>query len=203
MNESYQLLHLKLTDVLDKYIVEKNIRISYKKLFKEPWLTKGIVNSNNKQLLLYKEWLMNKNAIYHERYKWYRDTQIKHRCKLEYYNLQCERFKHHSKKLWAITHEVCGKTNDKSTSLHYLTVNGIKQYESQKICNEFAEFFLNIGERYAKNIPESKKGIGIYLNKIPINNKSLFLNPCDPVEIRKIILALKNKKIAPWQAEVV
>ena len=196
INESYQLLHLRITDVLDKYIEEKDIRISYKKLFREPRLTKGIVNSNNKQLLLYKEWLMNKNATYHERYKQYRDTlrKIKRRCKFEYYNVQCERFKHCSKKLWAIIHKVCGKTNDKSTSLNYLTINGIKQYQSQKICNEFADFFSNIGKCYAKNIPESKNSIGSYLNKIPTNNKSLFLNPCDPVEIRKIILSLKNKK---------
>ena len=137
-----------------------------------------------------------KAPLNHERYKQYRDTlrNIKQRSKFEYYNLQCERFKPHSKKLWTIIHEVCGKSNDKSTSLNYLTINGIKQFQSQKICNEFADLFSNIGEYYAKNIPKSKNGIGFYLSKIPINNKSLFLNPCDPVEIRKIILSLKNKK---------
>ena len=135
VNKSYQLLYSKLTNVLNKYMEEKIIRISYKRLIREPWLTKGIINSNNKQLSLYKEWLMNKNVTTHERYKQYRDTlrKIKRNCKLKYYNLQCERFKQHSKKLWSVINEVCGKTNDKSSSLNYLTINGIKQYHSQKI----------------------------------------------------------------------
>ena len=196
VNDSYQLLHSKLTNVLHKYIKEKTIKISYKKLHREPWITKGIIDSNKKQLQLYKEWLMNKNAANHDRYKQYRNAlrRIKRKCKLDYYNIQCERFKHQSKKLWAVINEVCGKSNDKSTLLNYLTINGIKEYQSQKICNEFADFFSTISDCYAKTIPASNHSIEYYLNKIPRNNKSLFLNPCDPIEIHKIILSLKSKK---------
>ena len=104
---------------------------------------------------------MNKNVTTHERYKQYHDTlrKIKRKCKLKYYNLQCERFKQHSKKLWSVINEVCGKTNDKSSSLNYLTINGIKQYHSQNICNEFANFFSTIGECYSNLIPDSRSGI--------------------------------------------
>ena len=147
-------------------------------------------------MLLYKYWLKNKNTNDHKRYKQYWDTlqKIKRRCKFEYYNLHYERFKQNSKKLWGLINEVCGRCNDKSNSINYISVNGIKQFQSEKICNEFAEFFTNIGANYSKKIAPGKLGIASYLNKIPTNSKSMFLTPCNPQEIKSIVLSLKNKQ---------
>ena len=71
--------------------------------------------------------------------------KIKRRQKFEYYNAQCERFKQNSKKLWDVINEVCGKCNDKSTSLQYISVNGVKHFQSEKITSEFVKFFLLLG----------------------------------------------------------
>ena len=73
-NDTYQLFHSKLENAINKFTEEKTVKISYKKIIKEPWLTKGIIKSNRKQTKLYKEWLINKNAITHDRYKHYRDA---------------------------------------------------------------------------------------------------------------------------------
>ena len=87
VNKSYQLFHSKLTQTLDKFTEIKKIKIPYKKIIKEPWLTKGIMNSNKKQLQLYKHWLQNKTAENYDRYKHYRNSlrAIKRRCKINYY----------------------------------------------------------------------------------------------------------------------
>ena len=94
-NDAYQLFHSRLENVINKFTEEKTVKISYKKIVKEPWLTKGIIKANRKQTKLYKEWLINKNAIAHDRYKHYRDAllKIKRRQKVEYYNSQCDRYK--------------------------------------------------------------------------------------------------------------
>ena len=80
VNKSYQLFHDRLSNALKKYTEDKVVQIPYKKIIKEPWLTKGIVNSNRKQLKLYKDWLTNKNATLYDRYKHYRDALRKIKC---------------------------------------------------------------------------------------------------------------------------
>ena len=57
VNSAYQLFHTHLISTINKYTEHKTVRIPYKKIIKEPWLTKGIIKANKKQLLLYKEWL--------------------------------------------------------------------------------------------------------------------------------------------------
>ena len=79
-------------------------------------------------------------------------------------------------------------------SIAFITVNGIKHFDSKKISNEFASFFSNIGAQYSKKIPGSSHDVNTYLNKIKQNEKSIFLSPCSQPEIRQIILSLKNKK---------
>ena len=74
VNQNFQLFHNELATVLDTYTETKKIKISNKKIIKEPWLTKGIITSSNKQLLLYKHWLQNKDAKSYDRYKQYWDT---------------------------------------------------------------------------------------------------------------------------------
>ena len=195
VNKCYQLFHNHLMSVVNYYIVDITLDNPCKQIIREPLLTKGIISANKKQLTLYKAWLQNKNANNHERYKQYQDTlrKIKKRCKFEYYNVQFERFKQNSKKLWGIINEVCGKCNDKSMSLNYISVDGVELYSSNKITAEFAEFFPNIGARYSKKVAPSNLGIVNYLNKIPRNSKSIFLTPCTPQEIRTIVSSLKNK----------
>ena len=73
VDTNFLLFHNNLTNILDAYTEERNLRVSCKKINKEPWMTKGIITSNNKQLRLYKTWLENKNAISYDRYKQYRD----------------------------------------------------------------------------------------------------------------------------------
>ena len=75
---------------------------------------------------------MNKNANTHDRYKQYRDAlrKIKKQQKLEFYNSQCERYKQNTKKLWSLINDICGKSNNKSSSISFLTIDRTKQFGS-------------------------------------------------------------------------
>ena len=196
VNESFQLFHHHLLSTIDKYTEEKIVKIPFKRILKEPWLTKGIVVANKKQLKLYKEWLKNKSAISHERYKQYRDTlkRIKRTQKQNFFTNQCDRYKFNSKQLWHIINDMCGRNNDKTTSINCITIEGIKHYQSEKISTEFAKHFASIGECLSKSTPTSVIGIDTYLNKIKSNTKSIYLYPCTIDEIKVLIMSLKQKK---------
>ena len=73
-------------------------------------------------------------------------------------------------------------------------MNGINKYRSSEICDEFANYFSKIGANLAKNTAPSVKDINTYLRRIPVNKLSIFLAPCSKIEIKKIILGLKQKK---------
>ena len=77
VNQNFQLFHNEITTVLNTYTETKKVKLSNKKIIKEPWLTKGVIASSNKQLLLYKHWLQNKDAKLYDKYKQYRDILCK------------------------------------------------------------------------------------------------------------------------------
>ena len=138
-----------------------------------------------KQLKLYKDWLLNKNAILYDRYKQYRDMlkKIKQRQKHTFYVNQCERYKHNSKQLWCLINDVCSKNSDKTSSINYITIEGIKHYQSDKIKSEFVNHFSSIGAHLLNFTPQSVLGIETYLNKIQPNEKSIYMSPCTKHEI--------------------
>ena len=194
--KSFKLFHDKVNQTLESFTEEKLIKISNKRIIKEPWLTKGIIKASNKQLQLYKNWLQDKdNDVLYERYKQYRNglKQIKRKAKTEFYTKQCERYKQNSKQLWRLINGVIGKNTDKSCVISYLTIKGVRTYHAKRIRNEFANFFSKIGENLSKNTKPSMHSIDHYLNKIPVNTKSIFLYPCDSQEIKKVITNLKGK----------
>ena len=168
VNKSFEAFHSHLLDTVKNYTEEKTIKIPFKNVMKEPWLTKGIITANRKQLKLYREWLKNKNANTHDRYKQYRGVlkRIKRRQKHNYYTNLCERHKQNSKQLWRLINDVCGRNNDRTSSINHITINGIKEFRSEKISKEFAQHFTNIGKHLSNSTPISNLGINTYLDKI-------------------------------------
>ncbi len=64
--------------------------------------------------------------------------------------------------------------------------------DPNSICNEFCKYYSSIGNNFASEIPDSKHSPEKFLKgNFP---HSLFLQPTDPDEIRRIIASLKNKK---------
>ena len=55
------------------------------------------------------------------------------------------------------------------------------------------EYFSTVGNKYANNIPKSNNTIENYLEKIPNNDRSIYLAPTDKTEIENLINKLENK----------
>ena len=88
---------------------------------------------------------------------------------------------------------VIGKNRDKSTTIDYLTIAGVKEYGAKKISNSLAEYFSSVGKQYANKIPSPKLSVELYLRLLQRNYESLYFHPCNKAEITKLIHKLPNK----------
>ena len=171
-------------------------KIHGNKLRREPWLTAQLQHSIDKSKKLYRESLRkNSNTPEVMRYTNYKKTlrSAIRTAKRLYHNNKCEEYRNNSKKLWQLINEVIGKSSDKSSTIDYLTISGIKEYGATKITNTLAKYFSNVGHQYASKIPNPRQSVDNYLRLLQRNGKSLYLNPCDKVEVGKLIRKLPNK----------
>ena len=83
--------------------------------------------------------------------------------------------------------------HDKSNLIDSIKVDNVEITNAQNIANEFGKFFASIGYNTSIKGGNSTKDITQYLDKIPINNSSIFLIPCTVSEISNLIENLPNK----------
>ena len=82
---------------------------------------------------------------------------------------------------------VSKKKNSTPTKLIYKNQEKVSNVE---IAESLNDFFVNIGSSVESKIPKSRNNLQSYLG-IP-NSKSIFLEPCTPAEILKIIENMKS-----------
>ena len=195
-SDQFDLFHGKLIKLLDEHCPEKTCTIPNKRVIKEPWLTKGLLNCINKQQALYKKFLQTKTEPSERKYKNYRNMLRKILCsvKRKFYQDQCYRFRKDLKKLWSMINSITGKTNDKSTAISSIKVANIERTDSHSICNEFGKYFSTVGQKLANKIGKSNTSIQDYIEKITRNERSVFLNPCTSKEILNLINKLHGKR---------
>ena len=90
-------------------------------------------------------------------------NHIKRAAQLNYYKLQVEESKTNMKRLWQVINTVISKRKNKGSIIPYITVEGIRIHDSNKIADEFGKFYLTLGSNIAKKITTGKKGIEYYI----------------------------------------
>ena len=174
----------------------KSRKIHGGQLRREPWLTAQLKRCIDKSKRLYRASIRKKSTqcevnIY-ANYKKTLRSAIRAAKRL-YHNNKCVEYQNNSKKLWQVINDIIGKNRDKSTTLDYLTIDGIKEYGAKKIANSLAKHFSNVGQQYANKIPSPNKSVEVYLQALQRNHDSLFLHPCNKTEVSKLIQNLPNK----------
>ena len=74
VSTKFEYVHTTILMYIDQYCPEKRIKISNKKIIKEPWLFKGLIKCMERQKKLYKKHLSTKTEEDMQRYKVYRRT---------------------------------------------------------------------------------------------------------------------------------
>ena len=196
VDESFKLFHTTLIDTIDKYAPEVEKRISAKKLIRDPWITKGLITSMNKQRKLYQNMLVEKSDQSKQKYTTYRNKlkSLLRASKRKYLHDKCSEYKQNSKKLWQLTNRIIGKENNKLHSIDSIRCSGISgRSDPYNITNTFNDFFSTIGEKYASKHHCTQKESNVLLQNIAHNTHSLFLEPCTIQEVKRVISNLTTK----------
>ena len=88
--------------------------------------------------------------------------------------------------------DIIGKSKTKSTNLaRKLTINKVDVYHKPEIADAFNDFFTNIGQKLASQIPKSSKIFETYINKVNVKmeSKSSSIN-----ELKDAFFSLKINK---------
>ena len=192
-NQGFDHFHSTLINTIDDVAPETEIRVSRKKTRKDPWVSKGILNSIRKQKRLYLAQLQDSTIT--NVYKSYRNClkRTLRKAKTTYFKEKCKEYKQDSRKLWKLIHDLLNKKTNNVDTISGIKVDGTLRYDPKTITHEFCKHFSSIGAKFANNIPQPVRKIESYLNSIPQNNKSIFLDPTSRQEIETLIRDLLPK----------
>ena len=192
-DKNMELVHEKLTSIINHCTPYRERKVNYKQVRKEPWLTVSIKISIDRNKKLYSKML--KGKCTRNMYKDYNNRLRKTiRCaKVLFYQNKCQEYKTQTKKLWKIINEIAGKHSNKSSLIEYLKIGNVTEYNAKKISNRFAKYFAGVGKCFAEKIPNPSKGISDYLKLLQSNSESLFLTPTHENELKQLVSALPAK----------
>ena len=88
---------------------------------------------------------------------------------------------------------ISGKINNKTELVECLSINNIDHYDATSITNEFGKHFSTVGKKFVVSIPKLMKPSRTFIEKIILNEKSMFLYDIIENEIRNLIDSLENK----------
>ena len=190
--DGFNMFHDRICALIDTHAPETEKIISAKKVIKDPWITKGLLTSLNKQRKLYTKMLTESSK---ETYKIYRNKlkSLIRTGKRKYLHEKCTEYKQDSRKLWQLINKMIGKENNKTHTIESIRSSDALKYDAHNITNTFNEFFSTIGEKYAEKLKSMPMEANTLLNKINQNSQTLFLQPCTPTEIGIIITELPYK----------
>ena len=192
--QSFDMFMNVLNTGMDNYMPEVTKTLPSKKIIREPWVTKGIVNCVRKCKRLYSKSL-NTNMIQDRtKYVEYRNVlnKAKRNAKCMYYNNFFVENYGNVKKSWKMLNKLIGRSNDKSCIPDCILHNGNKISDVNEMSENYNLFFGTIGKCYAEKIPKAVKSFKDYLGtKCPTE---IEFKETTPLTIAKIIKSLPNKK---------
>ena len=195
VNEAFEYFHPILLKSIDAHCPKREYSISQDKIIRDPWITKGLINSICKQKRLYLKQLHSSDPEYTNKYISYRNVlkKLLRHSKLKYFNNKCLEFKQNSRKLWQLINQVINKTNRKSQVLESLRVDNLLRYSPMEITKGFCDHFANVSKTYSDRVQPSRVLVETYNEKINMNDNSMFLSPTDKQEINSLIMNLPVK----------
>ena len=155
-DNSFDTFHQTLKDIMDETAPYHTVKISQKKLRRDPWISMGLLKCLKKQHSLYKQFLTRRTdeTLLH-RYKTYRNKlqQIIRKAREKFYQEKCMEYRQNTSKLWKLVNKLSNKENDKTNIVEYLKIDNLEIYNSKLIAEEFAKHFSSVGKRFAEQIP--------------------------------------------------
>ena len=185
-----------MESIMDTEAPIKTIRISGKRQFVEPWITKGLETVTQKNRKLYRKTIdasctESDTAAYKAH-----GNMLNRLCrtiKMEYYTTKSHKYRRNTRKLWSLINNIINKCKHSGSIIPFITVDGLKTYNPMKIANGFGHFYSTVGKNLVDTITPGRHDINHYLKMIPRTTSSLVIRETSVEEIEKTIKLLPHK----------
>ena len=165
--------------LLDEFAPYRKLIKKEFKLKLKPWISDEILTKiHERDKLLYK--YSNAKDLKREinllkYYKILRNTirRMKRDAKSKYYKEYIEMHNDKTSSIWKGIRSLVKLKSSSKNDISIIDAKGVIISDQEKICNQFNNFFVNIGLNIDKTIPNSKQNFKEYLHQIKIN-KSFF-----------------------------
>ena len=194
-NNNFEILSQILKYAREKHLPKKKVKYQKKLHKKSKWISSGILKSINTKDRLYKVLIQtdSSNTVLYERlldkFKQYRAKLRRciRKAKRDYYTSIFNQHKHDVRKMWGLLNETLNRNIRKQTTQEFSHNNGTTS-DPEVIANTFNEYFINIGESLADQIPEAP------LFDAYLNNPSETVFSFQHVTEEKISIIIKKMK---------
>lgn len=199
VNENYNHLLSIISESRDKFlpIIKRRFNKYRDKL--EPWMTNGILRSIRTRDKLHKKLILeNINSRLYP----YIEAQLRnHRiilrrlifqAKQSYWENRFFAVRNNIKDTWRLIN-IAIKSKSKLESPNCFKINNEIITDNGEIANEFNNFFINIGDKLAAQIPSTVSHYSEYLKKDYAGNNFIF-EKVSTTEVNKVINSLRNKQ---------
>ena len=153
VNKNLDKFSEELESSMNKYAPNKEIRISWKRKFTEPWMNKSVEKASEKCRKLYKK-SITMEATDEDRihYKQYRANynKITRNVRNECYSSKCKEYGRNTKQLWRLINGIITKKKHTGNVIPFISIKGIKTYNPHKIANEFGRYYASMGAELAR-----------------------------------------------------
>ena len=197
-NQAYRYFADSLRKIYNQSFPVQKVKKRYRNRL--PWLTDGLRKSikyKNKLYKIYIRFQTSRNKKVYNTYNNQLKSLLRKSEKKNHYQDCLMKCANNLKKTWTIIKDVLNK-NKLSKINDTFRYNNQTTTDKDIIANKFNEYFVNIGSNLAASIPQNGPNYKTYL---PAQNKhSIFIEPTNAEEIKKIVYQLKNG--APGHDEI-
>jgi len=160
---------------------------------KKPWLSSGLLKSIRRKNKLYTKYVKNPTPLNHSIYKKYRNklNHLLKTTKKDYYHKKFNEATSNIKQTWSLINEVINRNKSNSAGPNKIQIGTKTTENKDEICNEFNDFFINIGPTLESKIPKGTQDPLSYITLQVNSNLSTFVPPTD-AEITDIVKNLKD-----------
>lgn len=186
-----------INNVINKHMPLVTLSRKKSRLYKKPWISKGIQVSMRHRDALYKKYLNHKNENNFVIYKTYRNklTHLKELSRQNYFRNLLKNSDGKSSKVWAVINQMLNKkkrNTGSSPGVPPIKVHGHAITNPIDISNAFVEHFTNIGSNMSSKIPNTYTHFNETLEKSLPNSIALYDTTKE--EILNEIRNLNNNK---------
>ena len=160
------------------------------------WINLELVTMFKERDKLYVKLKQNpNNQEIHQQFKKIKNkcNNLRKRLKLKYIQAKFDKATGDDRKTWKVINQVIKNkfTGDREKKLDYITIDNKKIENCEDMANKLNEYFINNGYTISKEV-EAEKIIRNVKFREQHEEKTIFLEPVNSLEIRSIVLSLKN-----------